>query len=82
MPKKYKPINRPRQAFGRRGKLFYGCAGYPDCSQVFWNKPVNRKCPECGSVMTEKKTKSYTHICSNAQCGHTEKIEESSEKEN
>lgn len=59
----------------KRGKVFYGCSGYPDCDQVFWNKPTNRKCPECGSVMTEKKTKSYTHICSNSECKHTENIE-------
>ncbi|MBR5228551.1 MAG: type I DNA topoisomerase, partial [Firmicutes bacterium] len=58
---------------GRTGKVFYGCSGYPECNQVYWNKPVNRTCPECGSLMTEKKTKNYDFICSDAKCGHKEK---------
>ncbi|MEI3503215.1 MAG: topoisomerase DNA-binding C4 zinc finger domain-containing protein [Anaerovoracaceae bacterium] len=37
--------------------MFYGCSGYPECTQSFWNKPVNKKCPECGSLLVEKKTK-------------------------
>ena len=41
----------------RRGKMFYGCSGYPDCKQVYWNKPVEKKCPECGALMIEKKSK-------------------------
>jgi DNA topoisomerase-1 len=32
----------------RRGKLFYGCANYPKCDTVYWDKPVQEKCPQCG----------------------------------
>ena len=56
----------------RTGKLFYGCSGYPDCNQLYWNKPVNKTCPQCGSLLTEKKTKTSTYICSNADCGYKE----------
>lgn len=52
----------------RRGKMFYGCSGYPDCKQVYWNKPVEKKCPECGALMIEKKSKNYTLACSNSEC--------------
>lgn len=56
----------------KKGRLFYGCSGYPDCKSVFWNKPVNKKCPVCGSIMTEKPGKAEKLVCSNADCGHTE----------
>ena len=41
----------------KRGRLFYGCSGYPDCKTVFWNKPTDKRCPECNSILLEKKTK-------------------------
>ncbi len=62
----------------RRGKIFYGCSGYPECDQVFWDKPVNKKCPQCGSLMTEKQTKS-AHVlkCTDPECGYKEDIKDS-----
>ncbi len=57
---------------GKKGKLFYGCSGYPDCTQVFWYKPTGEKCTECGSMMLEKKTKNTSKECSNPECGHKE----------
>lgn len=56
----------------RRGRMFYGCSGYPDCKQVYWNKPVEKKCPECGALMIEKKSKNYTLACSNSECSYKE----------
>ncbi len=60
------------QRRGKSGKIFYGCSGYPDCKNVYWNKPVDKKCSKCGSLMTEKKSKNYAYICSNSECGHKE----------
>ena len=57
----------------KRGRLFYGCSGYPNCKMVFWNKPVDKKCPNCGSLMTEKNGKEKQLVCSNSECGYTEK---------
>lgn len=54
----------------KRGKLFYGCSGYPDCDQSFWYKPVNKKCPKCESLLVEKKTKTTSLACSNAECDY------------
>ena len=56
----------------KRGKLFYGCSGYPDCDQSFWYKPVNKKCPKCESLLVEKKTKTTSLACSNAECDYKE----------
>lgn len=56
----------------KRGRLFYGCSGYPDCKTVFWNKPTGKRCPECNSILLEKKTKNKNFVCSNEKCGYTE----------
>ena len=56
----------------KKGRLFYGCTGYPKCNMVFWNKPVDKLCPKCGSLMTEKKSKKGELVCSNQECGYTE----------
>jgi DNA topoisomerase-1 len=56
----------------KKGKTFYGCNRYPDCTFVAWGKPVAEKCPECGSpYMVEKFLKSGAFWqCPNAECKH------------
>ena len=56
----------------KSGRIFYGCSGYPDCKTVFWNKPTDKRCPECNSILLEKKTKNKNFVCSNEKCGYTE----------
>ena len=51
----------------KKGKLFYGCNNYPKCKTAYWDKPIDKKCPECGSMLTEKNN---TIKCSN--CDYTE----------
>ena len=42
----------------KRGKIFFGCNQYPDCTFATWDKPVDKKCPDCGSpYLLEKTTK-------------------------
>jgi DNA topoisomerase-1 len=57
----------------RKGKLFYGCSGYPDCERAYWDKPTERKCPKCGSLIVEKSGKSLSFACSNKECDYKEK---------
>ena len=38
----------------RKGKIFYGCNNYPKCKTAYWDKPVDRKCPECNEMLCEK----------------------------
>jgi DNA topoisomerase-1 len=54
----------------KRGKTFYGCNRYPDCDFVAWGKPVEEKCPDCGSsYLIEKWLKSGAVAqCPNKEC--------------
>ena len=38
----------------RRGRTFYGCANYPACDFVSWDRVVPEPCPECGAYVTVK----------------------------
>ena len=57
---------------GKSGKIFYGCSNYPSCTRAYWYKPVDKKCPECGSLLLEKKTRDAEYVCSNDKCGYKE----------
>lgn len=49
-------------------KIFYGCDQYPKCDFALWDKPTGDKCPKCGSLLVETKSKKIK--CSNKECGH------------
>jgi DNA topoisomerase-1 len=38
----------------RRGRTFYGCANYPACDFVSWDRVVPEPCPVCGAYVTAK----------------------------
>ena len=62
----------------KRGKVFYGCNRYPDCSYAIWDKPVGKPCPICNAPFLVEKTtkKAGTFLaCLNKECGHRESIE-------
>jgi DNA topoisomerase-1 len=61
----------------RRGKVFYGCSNYPKCDAVFWDKPIEEKCPQCGKPFLLEKTtkKGTTKYCSDAEgCGYKSEL--------
>jgi DNA topoisomerase-1 len=60
----------------KRGKIFYGCNRFPDCTFATWDKPLDRECPVCGAkFLVEKTTKKRgTFItCLEEGCGFEEK---------
>ena len=61
----------------KKGRRYYGCENNPECEFMSWQKPSDKKCPQCGSYMVEKGNKL---LCSNEQCGYTENMKK--EKEN
>jgi len=59
----------------KRGKIFYGCSRYPDCDFASWDRPVNKKCPECNSAyLVEKENKRDGKFlkCPNRECKYKE----------
>ena len=47
----------------RKGKIFYGCNNYPKCKTAYWDKPISKKCPECGEMLCEKDGKVKCSSC-------------------
>ncbi|MEA4908917.1 MAG: DNA topoisomerase, partial [Anaerolineaceae bacterium] len=35
----------------RKGRVFYGCANYPECQFTSWKRPVAAPCPKCGGML-------------------------------
>lgn len=61
----------------KRGRVFYGCSGYPKCTFAVWDKPVPVRCPGCNApFMVERTTKKdgLHHRCADKECGHKELI--------
>lgn len=59
----------------KRGNIFYGCSKFPDCTFATWNKPVEKKCPQCGAdFLVEKSTKKKGDflLCISEDCGYEE----------
>ena len=56
----------------KKGRLYYGCEANPECDFMSWQKPSNKKCPQCGAYMVEKGNKL---LCSNQTCGYTMNLE-------
>jgi DNA topoisomerase-1 len=47
----------------RKGKLFFSCTRYPDCTFALWDRPRPTPCPECGApFLVEKVSKSGTRL--------------------
>lgn len=35
----------------KRGRIFFGCANYPNCDWTSWKRPIAKPCPNCGGVL-------------------------------
>ncbi len=51
----------------KKGRKYYGCENNPECDFMSWQKPLQEKCPQCGTYMVEKGNKK---LCMNEQCGY------------
>ena len=62
----------------KKGRIFYGCSNYPKCSFVTWNKPVDKKCPQCNHILVLIKDKEncFYYKCSNSACDYKDIIKE------
>lgn len=64
----------------KKGRIFYGCNTYPECDYVSWDKPTSKPCPECKSVLVEKRNRSGAKLKCVA-CDYTEEIIEDDDGE-
>ena len=58
----------------KRGRTFYGCSTYPNCTFAAWDRPVQGPCPSCAhKYLIRKFTKKdgVTIRCPNKECGYT-----------
>ena len=35
----------------RKGRIFYGCANYPECDFTSWKRPIATPCPSCNGML-------------------------------
>ena len=67
------------QRKSRRGRVFYGCTNYPQCSFSAWQRPVAKPCPQCRSPYLlekragSKRAKNSVELrCPSADCKYHE----------
>ncbi len=65
----------------KRGRAFYGCSKYPDCNFYSIFPPIDRKCPDCNSILLKinNKKKGILYQCSNKECIYHERFSKKNE---
>lgn len=58
----------------KKGRKFYGCSSYPECDFVTWDLPTDKKCPDCSSMLVQKKSaqRGTSLQCTGNGCKYTE----------
>lgn len=51
----------------RKGRYFYGCSNYPECTYSTWQEPVAQLCSECGQHLVIRR-KGTDPVCVNKEC--------------
>lgn len=66
------------QRSARRGRPFYGCSRYPDCTFSTWDKPhMDKVCPDCGKMLLEKSTREKGRHLACSACAYEESADRS-----
>ena len=65
-------VNYIVEKFTRYKKKFYACEGYPKCQYAIWDKPIDKKCPQCNwNILLIKKQKDIViEYCPNKKNCH------------
>ena len=64
----------------RRGKAFFGCNRYPDCTFAAWDRPLPEACPSCASpylLQKYSKRDGASIVCPNKECGYRRSVDDS-----
>ena len=57
----------------KKGYVFYGCEGWPECNFMTWDKPTSENCPNCGKTLFKRK--GGLTVCLDEKCGFEKKTE-------
>lgn len=64
----------------KKGRIFYGCDQYPGCDYVSWDKPTTKPCPNCNSMLLEKRNRSGVKLnC--PTCDYSEEVPDEEDNE-
>ena len=47
----------------KKGKIFYGCSGYPKCNYATWYRPTGDICQKCGNLIVNKNNQDVCEEC-------------------
>jgi DNA topoisomerase-1 len=48
----------------RKGRIFFGCANYPNCDFTSWKRPLPQPCPKCkGMLVVANKREAQCLAC-------------------
>ena len=61
----------------RRGKVFYACTAYPDCTYALWDRPIDQACTSCKHPFLVEKTRKRVTTILCPECKATEGVKES-----
>lgn len=57
----------------KKGRNFYGCNHYPECTYMTWDRPITDPCPNCQGILLQKGFGNRKKIyCPNEECGYTQ----------
>jgi DNA topoisomerase-1 len=60
----------------RKGRIFYGCANYPECDWTNWKRPIATPCEVCGGLMVAVKK----GLAECTVCGERQEVDTSEQK--
>ncbi|MGQ0507833.1 MAG: type I DNA topoisomerase [Myxococcaceae bacterium] len=62
----------------RRGKIFFGCNRYPDCTFAAWDRPLPEACPTCASpyLLQKYSKRDGPYVaCPNKECDYRRTVD-------
>ncbi|WP_312641978.1 type I DNA topoisomerase [Hydrogenoanaerobacterium sp.] len=54
----------------QKGRVFYGCSGYPNCDFITWDLPLKENCPDCDATLFKKTGKMGKIYCAKENCDY------------
>lgn len=56
----------------RKGRTFYSCSSYPQCTFALWDRPIPERCPQCDAPFLIEKSGKGGAIkrCHRKECGY------------